>query len=423
MLRTHYSHEAREGKVTVAGWVRAIRDIGKTKFIIIADRYGEIQVTAKSGDVSDSIMKQVNALVKESVIAVKGNVKKAAQAPGGREITPAEITVLNKSEPILPLDIKIKSQLDTRLDFRFLDLRRPEVRAIFRIKDVIQRSFVRYLEERDFVLINTPSIVAAATEGGTNLFPISYFEREAFLVQSPQLYKQMVMSSGLDKVIIVTPVFRAEEHDTSFHLNETTQMDIEVAFVESEQDVLKYLEEAIQYIYSQVIKTCSAELSSLERKLTIPSLPIKQLTYDDALQLMKKEGVKMKWGDDLTPEIQRIINKHHEPAIVTKWPADLRAFYSMPEGKTCRAYDLLIDGIEVCSGAQRIHEYDKLVKEMQRRKMNPKNFEFYLNAFRYGIPPHAGWSIGLERLTMVICGLKNIRETVLWPRDRRRLTP
>jgi len=426
MLRTHYSKDVRDGDVIVAGWVRAIRDIGKTKFIILADRYGEIQITAKKDEVGEALMRQIDTLTKESVISVSGAAKKSAQAPGGKEIVPSEIIVLNKSESVLPLDLKIKSQLDTRLDFRFLDLRHPEVRAIFRIKDVIQRSFVRYLEDRDFVLINTPAIVAAATEGGTNLFPISYFEREAFLVQSPQLYKQMMMASGLDKVAIVTPVFRAEEHDTSFHLNETTQMDIEAAFVNDEQDVLDHLQGVINYIYSQVSKNCNDELKALGRDIAVPKLPIKQVTYDDALQLLKKEGVKLKWGDDLSPETQRLINKHFDPVIVTKWPTDRRAFYAMPEPgkeKICRGYDMLIDGIEICSGAQRIHEHDKLVKEMLRRKMNPKNFEFYLDAFRYGIPPHAGWSIGLERLTMVICGLKNIRECMLFPRDRKRLTP
>lgn len=426
MLRTHYSSEVKDGDVAIAGWVRAVRDIGKAKFVIIADRYGEMQVTAKSGEVGEALLKQISGLAKESVIAVKGKVRKSAQAPGGKEIVPTEIIILNKSESVLPLDLKIKSNLDTRLDFRFLDLRHPEMRAIFRIKDVIQRSFVRYFEERDFIMVNTPAIVAAATEGGTNLFPISYFDREAFLGQSPQLYKQMMMASGLDKVIIVTPVFRAEEHDTSFHLNESTQMDIEVAFVEDEQDVLEYMQGVTHYMYSQVSKMCSAELAALGRKLAVPKLPVKQLTYDDALQLVKKEGTKMEWGSDFTPETQRLINKHFNPVIITKWPTDVRAFYAMPEPgkeKICRGYDMLIDGIEICSGAQRVHEHDKLVKEMLRRKMNPANFEFYLNAFKYGMPPHAGWSIGLERLTMVVCGVKNIRECMLFPRDRKRLMP
>lgn len=430
MLRTHYSSEIGKDddgkKVRIAGWVRAIREHGSLKFLSIADRFGEIQVTAKKGSASEAVMKQIPELTKEDVVSIEGIAKKNEQAPKGVEIMPEKIEVLSKSEKVLPLDFKVKSGLDKRLDYRFLDLRMPEVRAIFRIKDVIQRSFVRYLENQGFVLMNTPVIVAAATEGGTDLFPISYFEREAFLGQSPQLYKQMLMASGIDKVAIVIPVFRAEEHDTSHHLNETIQMDIETAFVQDEQDALKYLEGAIHFIYAQVKKECEGELKLIGRELDVPAVPVKQLTYDDALKLVKKEKIEIKWGDDLTPEAQRAICRHFNHVLVTKWPTDVRAFYAMPEPgneKICRAYDMLIDGIEVCSGAQRQHDYNQLVKEMKRRKMNPKNFGFYLDAFRYGMPPHAGWSFGLERLTMVITGMKNIRECMLFPRDRKRLTP
>lgn len=430
MFRTHYSSEIDKKddgkKVRIAGWVRAIREHGGLIFLVIADRFGEIQVTAKKGSVSESLLKQIHNLTKEDVLSITGIVRKNEQAPKGIELIPEKIDVFNKSEKILPLDFKVKSGLDKRLDYRFLDLRQPEVLAIFRIKDVIQRSFVRYLENHDFVLMNTPVIVAAATEGGTDLFPISYFEKEAFLGQSPQLYKQMLMASGIDKVAIVIPVFRAEEHDTAQHLNESIQMDIETAFVEDEQDALKYMEGVVHYIYSQAKKECEKELKLIGRNLEVPTLPMKQLTYDDALKLLKKDKISIKWGDDLTPEAQRTICRHFNPVIVTKWPTDVRAFYAMPEPgneKICRGYDMLIDGVEVCSGAQRIHDYNQLVKEMKRRKMSPKNFEFYLDAFRYGMPPHAGWSFGLERLTMAITGTKNIRECVLFPRDRKRLTP
>jgi nondiscriminating aspartyl-tRNA synthetase len=429
MLRSHYSKDVLEkgaGSVIVSGWVRNIRSLGNLKFVMLADRYGELQITAKKGEVDEKLMEHFNTLGKEDVIKVSGEAKKNKMAPGGVEIVPKEIKIIAKSESPLPLDIKIKSNLDTRLDYRFLDLRRPESSAIFRIKDVIQRSFVQYLEKQDFVLMNTPVIVAAATEGGTNLFPILYFEKEAFLGQSPQLYKQMLMASGFDKVCIVVPVFRAEEHDTNRHLNETTQMDIETAFVEDEQDALKYMQGVIHHIYKKVSLECKDELDILGRKLDVPKFPVKQITYDNALKSLKKEGIKIEWGDDLNPEAERTICRKYNPVIITKWPTDIRSFYSMPEPgneKICRTYDMLIDGIEACSGAQRIHDHSQLVKEMERRKMNPKNFKFYLNAFRYGMPPHAGWSFGLERLSMIITGAKNIRECALFPRDRKRLTP
>jgi len=428
MLRTHYTDEITEkndGKnVKIAGWVSKIRDLGKVKFIIVRDMEGEIQVVVKK---EHELYDATKDLSREDVVVVAGTVSKNKVASGGREIVPDKIDLISKSAVPLPLetDPKIKSELDTRLDYRFLDLRRREVSAVFKIKDVIQRSFVEYFEKQRFVLINTPNIVAAATEGGANLFPISYFEKEAFLGQSPQLYKQMLMASGIDRVIIITPAFRAEEHDTTRHLNEVMQMDIEVAFVEDEEDALKFLEQAVNYIYNQVSIKCKDHLKTLGREIKVPPLPLKRLTYDKALDILKKKGIEIKWGDDISPEGERELSAD-EPVIIKKWPTDVRAFYSMPEPgneKICRAYDLLMGGIEVVSGAQRIHDHDQLVKEMERRGMNTKNFSFYLNAFKYGIPPHAGWSFGLERLTMVICGLKNVREAVVWPRDRKRLEP
>jgi nondiscriminating aspartyl-tRNA synthetase len=432
MLRTHYSSQItkkQDGEtVIIAGWIKKIRDIGKVKFIIVRDREGDIQVTAKQGDCPGSVFDSIASLTRESVIAVKGAVKSSKTAPSGVEILPKEIAVIGRAETPLPLetDKNIKSELETRLNYRFIDLRKEEVSAVFKIKSAIHQSFIKYMQDNDFTFMHVPCIVAAATEGGTNLYPVSYFEKEAFLSQSPQLYKQMLMASGIDKVAIITPVFRAEEHNTTRHLNESTQLDIEVAFVSDEEDALRHMESVIHFIYTEVSRQCKEQLKLLNRNLEIPKLPFKRLTYDNALQLLKKDGIIIKWGDDLTPEGERAICRHFNPVIVTKWPTDVRAFYAMPEPgneKLCRAYDMLLDGMEVNSGAQRQHNHDLLVKEMKRRKMNPKNFSFYLDAFRYGMPPHAGWSFGLERLTMVICGLKNIREAMLWPRDRTRLTP
>ncbi|MBI2972037.1 MAG: aspartate--tRNA(Asn) ligase [Candidatus Aenigmarchaeota archaeon] len=431
MLRTHYASaitEKHEGtRVTVAGWVKTKRDLGKVLFIVLQDGTGELQITAKR-DQKKGVFEALKSLGSEWVVVVTGTVAKQKSAPGGRELVPDEVRVINKAESPLPFDTHkfIDTELDTRLDHRYLDLRRPETRAVFRVKDTIQTAFMGYFNEQDFVTVNPPVIVAAATESGAALFPISYFEREAFLAQSPQLYKQMLMASGLDKVCIVTPVFRAEEHDTSFHLNEVVQMDIEVAFVENEEDVLRHLEGVVHRICEQVKKECAAELELLGVKRPVPKLPIKRLTYDEALRLLEKDGMKLQWGEDLTREAEQVLCKRFDPVIVTKWPTKARAFYSMPEPgneKICRSYDLLFGGMEIASGAQRIHDKNQLEAEMKKRKMSPKNFEFYVNAFRFGMPPHAGWSIGLERLTMVLTGKRNIREVSLHPRTRTRLTP
>src|SRR3989344_538560 len=421
MLRDHYVSEISEkmdGKsVCVAGWIDTIRDVGKLKFLILRDRSGKAQVVVKDLGILPDI-------TRESVVSIHGKVAKTKSSKDfSWELLPSSINLLNKAEVPLPLDPNVESELETRLDNRYIDLRNPKVDAIFRVQDVIRRAFVRYFEEHGFIFVNVPSIVAASTEGGTDLFPIKYFERQAYLSQSPQLYKQILMATGLDKVLIQTPVFRAEKHNTTRHLNESTQMDIEIAFVEDESPALDYMKKCIIYIYKAVAKECKQQLEALGIELKVPE-EIKEVTYDEALEILAKEGIKLEWGDDLTPDAEKILGK--EPVIITKWPTDIRAFYSMPEPdnpKICRSYDMLLGGVEVLSGAQRIHKYDDLVNEMKRRGMQPENFKFYLSAFRYGMPPHAGWSFGLERLTAAMLGLKNIREACIFPRDRTRLEP
>ncbi len=425
-MRSHYINEITKehvGKtVKLAGWVRKIRDLGSVKFLVLYDRDGEIQVTVKDSNMVDEI-------TRESAILVEGKVTASDKTGTGVELIPEKVDVVAKAETPLPMetDSKIVSELETRIENRFIDLRRKEGAAIFEIKSVIYKSFLDYFEQQGFKFMHAPCIIAAATEGGTNLFPLSYFEREAFLVQSPQLYKQILMASSFDNVCIISPAFRAEEHNTSYHLNEVVQMDIETAFVEDEEPALKYAEGMLNYVYSQVKEKCAEHLKLLGREdLKIPQLPIKRLKYDDAIELLQKEGVDIKWGDDLTRETERIICKHFNPVIITRWPTAVRAFYSMPEPtnpKICRSYDVIIDGLEAMSGAQRTHELKLLEKGLKDNDLDPKDFKFYLDAFRYGMPPHAGWSFGLERLTMLITGVKNIREVALWPRDRSRLTP
>ncbi len=427
-MRTHYSKDIGKkdaGKpVELAGWVRKVRDLGNVKFLVLYDRYGEIQVTVKDA----TLGKLVNSITRESAVRIKGKVEQSDKTSNGIEIIPEDIIVVAKAETPLPMetDSNIKSELDTRIENRFIDLRRREAAAVFEIKSVIYKSFLDYFEKQGFKFMHTPCIIAAATEGGTNLFPISYFEREAFLVQSPQLYKQILMGSTFDKVCIISPAFRAEEHNTVRHLNEVIQMDIETAFVENEEDALKYAEGMVNYVYSQVAEKCKEHLKVLGRELKVPELPFKRISYDEVLELLEKDGIKIEWGDDLNGDAERALCKHFDPVIVTKWPTKVRAFYSMPEPgneKICRSYDVLIHGMEAMSGAQRIHELPVLEKALKDNGLDPAGFKFYLDAFKYGMPPHAGWSFGLERLTMLICGLKNIREATLWPRDRTRLTP
>jgi len=432
-MRSHYSSEVGSGVegevVSLAGWVHEVRDLGKLKFLILRDRFGRIQVTAKEETTPKAVLAAIDSLTRESIIQVTGTVTENDRAPSGFEIIPAEIKLVAASQTPLPLDPteKVDAELETRLENRFIDVRKPKVAAIFTIRAKIQEAFREYFTEKNFVEANAPSIIAAASEGGTELFAISYFEREAFLCQSPQLYKQMLMASGLDRVFITMPVFRAELHNTPRHLNEAYQMDIEKAFIDDEEGVLTELEGVVHHILKRVVDECGPELEILERKLTVPKLPFKRFTYDEILKKLTKAGVKLKWGEDLNPEAEK---KLHElvgkPFFIKKWPTAIRAFYSRPlddNPKYCSAFDLMYEGIELSSGAQRIHDHSQLVERLTAKGLDTKNFEFYLKAFRYGMPPHGGWSIGSERITMALTGVSNIRECVLWPRDRTRLDP
>ncbi len=432
-MRTHYSHDLSEKlsgtQVVVSGWVHDVRDLGKLKFLILRDRDGRVQVTAKKETTDKMILDAIDALSRESVVEVSGTVKADVKAPNGFEIVPSKITLIAPSLSPLPLDVtgKVPADLDTRLNNRFMDVRKPEVSSVFKIRAKVQQAFREHFAQKGFVEVNPPSIIAAASEGGTDLFAITYFEREAYLCQSPQLYKQMMMASGLDKVYITMPVFRAELHNTTRHLNEIYQMDIEKAFIADEEGVLGELEGVTHHILKRVSEECPEELKTLGREISVPKLPFTRLTYSDALEALASAGIKIPWGEDFTPDAEKKLSEiHSDPFFIKEWPTKIRAFYSMPKEENpdiCRAFDMDWMGMELASGAQRIHEHGMLVSALKRKKLNPANFEFYLKAFQYGMPPHGGWSIGAERITEAIAGVKNIRECVLFPRDRTRLAP
>jgi nondiscriminating aspartyl-tRNA synthetase len=431
--RTHYSKqinpEMDNKEVIVMGWVRELRDIGKLKFVKLADKEGFIQVIAKEGDIKSDLVNKIEGLGREDVVAVKGVVKANKEAPNGVEIMPVDVRILNDSDSPLPLELETKktpAELVTRLNARFLDLRKHNVAAIFRISDSLKRSFFDYFKKEGFVDLNTPIIVEAAAEGGATLFPLDYFGKNAFLNQSPQLYKQMVLASGFDKVNVVSRVFRAEPHDTPRHLNEIVQMDMEEAFIGDEEDVLKHYDAYLMFAIENIKKNCSELLGILNVKVDGLRFPIKRLSYDDALKELEKNDIKIKWGEDLTPEAEKVLCEMYNPVIIVKWPFSAKPFYCMREKdkpKYCKGFDLLLNGIEISSGAQREHRLDELIKNMKEKKLKPKDFTFYLDAFRYGMPPHAGWSIGLERLTMTLLKLSNIREASLFPRTKERIVP
>jgi len=405
-------------KVLLKGWVFEVRDMGNLKFLILRDVSGLIQITAHKEKTSKDVFETLSKLSKESVIAVEGKLKASKQAPGGKEVVPDKIEVMSISEQPLPIDIgdRSKTEMPKRLDFRSLDLHSRRTQSIFKIQSEIINSFRSFFKNKGFIEIQTPCIISAASEGGTELFPVMYFEKPAYLAQSPQLYKQMCMP--LEKVFMTVPVWRAEKHNTPRHINEARQMDIEVAFAD-DMEVMKELEKVVQFIAKQINDGCSEELKQLGITLKIPKA--KYLSYNEAIQLLKKNKVKISMGDDLPPEGERKLCELFPDAVILvhNWPSKLKPFYILPE----KGFDAIYGNIEISSGGQRVHLPDLLIKQLKEKGLNPKHFEDYINSFRYGIPQHAGWSIGLERLTMAMLGLENIRESTLFPRDRDRLVP
>lgn len=414
----------KEGKkVLVKGWVHNIRALGKIRFLILRDITGRMQITAPEKKVEKKIFDIMSNVNRESVIEIQGKVKKSKQAPGGKEIIPEKIEILSEAEQPLPIDVSdfSKTELPKRLDYRFLDLHRKKIQAIFKIQAEIANSFKEYFYKKDFLEVFLPSIIGSSSEGGTELFDVKYFEKSAYLAQSPQLYKQMLACSA-ENVFTITPVWRAEKHNTTRHLNESRQMDIEMAFA-NQFIVMKELENVLKYIVKNINKKCKLELKVLDVKLKVPKA--KYLSYDETMKILK-----MKYGEDLTPEDERKLDKKYPDTIVFvhSWPASLKPFYIMPKdekanSKLSEGFDTIYQGLEISSGGQRIHIPELLKKRLKLKKLNPKHFKEYIDSFKFGAPTHAGWSIGLERLTMILCNLENIREAVLFPRDRDRLKP
>ncbi len=428
--RTHFSADVKpeiDGQeVTLFGWVQEIRDLGGIRFIILQDREGTIQVTVLRKKAGNEVVSKSDVLQKRYSIGVKGTVKKTQMTPRGVEVIPKEIKIFNTAEQ-LPIDIcgRTPANLEVCLDSRALDLCLEKNIAIFKIQHKAVEAIRDFLFERGFLEVHTPRIIASATEGGAALFQLDYFDRKAYLAQSPQLFKEELVMS-LEKVFEIGPFFRAEESHTRHHLSEFVSIDIEQAFATAE-DVMQILEQLMQHVCKTVAERCKRELQTLKHTVKVPEVPFKRLTYSQLLDELKHEDIEIPWGEDIpTPAFRTIGKLHPYFFFLVDWPTESKAFYIKPRDdkpEICEGFDLMWRWMELVSGGTRIASKELLIERLKEKGLNPESFKYHLEAFDYGMPPHAGWAIGLERLTMMLTGRKNIREVTLYPRDKFRLTP
>lgn len=416
--------ELKEGsEVELAGWVYDTRALGKIRFLTLKDVTGIAQLVGFKGKIEDKVFELMDKVSRESAIYVKGEIKDSKQAPGGKEIVPKEIKIISESKE-LPIDVSdlSKTELNKRLDYRFLDLHSRRTQAIFKIESTIMQAFREFMvKDLEAIEAVFPSIIGASSEGGTELFKAKYFDKEIYLSQSCQLYKQMLACS-MEKVFAIFTVWRAEKHNTVRHLNEARQFDYEQAF-SNEFVAMEVLAKVVQFMVKEVNKKNKEELEFLKVELKVPKT--KYLKFSEVKELMEKEDVPC-GEEDLSTEAEKKLGELYPDTIVFvhDWPIGGKPFYIMPKGDGLSGgFDAIYNGMEIASGGQRVHIPEILEKQLIERELDPKDFEGYIESFRYGAPPHAGWGMGLERLVMLFLGIQNIREVTLFPRDKDRITP
>ncbi|HKR57956.1 MAG TPA: aspartate--tRNA(Asn) ligase [Candidatus Nitrosopolaris sp.] len=426
--RTHYTNELHEryiGEiVSVAGWIEDIRDIGKVAFLTVRDVHGAAQVLL-SGD----ILKLAKNTPRQSVIVVSGFLQPGKSTDFPLEIKAEKINILSKASHPLPIDPtgRVKSGLDKRLDFRALDLRNPRTSSIFLLRSAVLDNIRTTLRSEGFIEVTTPKLIGSASEGGANLFGLDYFNKQAYLAQSPQLYKEQLVLA-LDRVFEVAPYFRAEKSHTVRHLAEFVSVDIEAAFVNYE-GAMDVAEDVIKNAFD-IDKLRSKSLGRLindKIETARPKFPIDRLTYEQCVEELAKAGEKIEFGQDLSDASLRKLGEKHEGFYFIKdWPLKLKPFYIHEKGgdqKLSQSFDLQYGYLELISGGQRQHDPLKLRQRLLEQGLDPAGFDSHLRVFEYGMPPHSGWGLGFDRLMMAMTSSDNIRETVLYPRDTERIIP
>lgn len=414
-------------KVNIQGWVCKVRKLKSISFVILRDRSGLVQCIVDNSKID------ISNISLESVVSIIGEVKESNNKLNLFEIVVEDIEVINNSINELPIEVnkeRLECNLDTMLSNRVLSLRHPKVNAIFKVQNEIVNGFREFLNSEGFTEIRTPKIVKEGAEGGADLFEVKYFENKAYLATSPQFYKQMMVAAGFERVYEIGHAYRAEEHNTNRHLNEYVSMDLEMGFINDEKDIMKLEEQMLKYILNKLNIKCKEYFELLE--VSIPEIEesIPRIDFKEALNILKEEYNKSDLEGDLDPEGEKLIYKYvkekynSEFVFLTNYPRKKRPMYTMPLGeKGTHSFDLLFKGVEITTGGQRIHEYEKLIENIRYKSLNPEEYESYLDVFKYGMPKHGGLAIGLERITAKLLNLENIREATLFTRDRKRLIP
>ena len=424
--RTHHVEDINAGmkgqEVILGGWVEDLRKMGKMTFLTLRDVTGIIQII-----LTDDVMKSIEDITRQSVVRVTGKIQDTKARDFECEIKADGIDILTKAVHPLPIDPigRLESHIDNRLNSRALDMRNQKTASIFKVRHHILASLRKTLLEKKFIEITTPKIIGSASEGGANLFSLDYFGKQAYLAQSPQLYKEQ-MTIGLERVFEIASFYRAEKSHTGRHLSEFTSVDIEAAFMDY-TDVMNVLEDLVLNTFKYVSENCKDEQKILGNEITIPNNPFKKITYSEALEELNGKDVKLEFGDDLLDSHLRIIGENHPGFyFITDWPIKLKPFYIMEKEDTpeiSESFDLQFGYLELSSGGSRLHNPEKIKARLSEQDLDPATFSEHLQTFDWGMPPHAGWGLGLERLLTVILGIDNVREVILYPRDPERLKP
>jgi aspartyl-tRNA synthetase len=427
-LKTHVGD-----KVQLRGWVHTVRDQKRMQFVVLRDETGLAQLIIDKGDPPSELNELISTLTSESAVSVIGEVVADERVKlGGVEVRLASLTVDSPAEPELP--ITPESALDKRIDWRYLDLRRPDRRLIFEVQSTIEHAMREHWRNQGFIEIHTPKLMGSASESGAELFKVGYFERIAYLAQSPQFYKQMAMAGGFAKVFEIGPVFRANPSFTSRHDTEFTSVDVEISWIDSHEDVMAFEERWLEHVLAVVAEVHGEQISqTFGVEVSPPVVPFPRMTLAAAKELLKSSGHDVPGPDhDLDPPSERALSAlvaeqtGSEFVFVTDYPTSVRPFYHMrhsDQPKLTKSFDLLWRGIELTTGAQREHRYEQLLEQAREKKVEVEPIQYYLDFFRYGAPPHGGFGFGLTRLLMQMLGQDNVREVTFLYRGPNRLEP